>query len=159
MIEFEIVGARKVELKLEELPKRFHEALLARIVALTRQLEARVLGLVPRRTGRLASEISSTVIDQPERIRGRVFVRGATSNDFAKAGALEYGAHRTIEVRRRESLSGRLSRRESAASDRVYARHQNLAARLFMRGALDPMKAEILQELQEALAEAEREGG
>ncbi len=49
----------------------------------------------PHRTGDLAASEQSRIVETPKSVTGIV----AVTRDFGKAGALEYGSHRTIDMK------------------------------------------------------------
>jgi hypothetical protein len=148
-----ITGATEVGVKLDQLPARLRAGFLERITALTTQLHAEVVGAEPDRTGRLRNTTVMRVEDTPGRIRGRVFVDA----DFAKAGALEYGAHGTANVRAHAERLDHLWSRFIAPMTVMVAEHSrqlNIAEHRFMRGSLEELEAEITADLQEVIDEA-----
>lgn len=158
-----ITGERQVELLFEAFPDRVYADLRAEIEALTAELFALVRARTPQRTGRLASEERQSVVAGKDRITGRVDFQGP-SGDLAKAGALEYGAHRTTSVRAHsmrldhvfaERLNGPMSVLVSA-----YSRTPDIAAVEFERGALDELQPQIIERLNAVveLAAAEANG-
>src|SRR6185437_5854493 len=90
-----ITGDRKVGLRFEELTPRLHDALLVHIRRLTDELLTRVQQAEPVRTGHLKSSTVAKIYDDETKIAGRVTL----SADFAKAAALEYGAHKATRVK------------------------------------------------------------
>jgi hypothetical protein len=85
-----IEGALKLEQQFDRFPRAAHANILARFHQFMPRLAALVRSQVPRKTGKLASEVTESVKDSPDRISGRV----GFSADFAKAGAIEYRQHR-----------------------------------------------------------------
>lgn len=146
-----VTGARELALKLDALPTRLHDDLYARIGALTDELEGRVLGVVPKRTGRLESEITKFVIDKPDYISGRVRV----SAEFAKAAALEYGAHGTANIAAHQMLLTQVFGHALVAPISVlvdaYQRQMNIEARRFLRGPEEAMRGEVEEALRETV--------
>ncbi len=151
-IHFAVTGDREVALKFEEFPRQVHDRLLERIRDLTAELETNVRAAEPERTGRLRSETSSRIFDQPTRIHGQVSIAA----EFGKAGALEYGSHRKIEVRahqaRLDHVFSRLADLEVEVG--AHARLTDVAEHRFLRGPLESMTPEILASLEEALSAA-----
>lgn len=144
-----ITGDRDVELLLDALPHDIHEALKERISGITADLYARVEGAVPRKTGKLASEISSSVRDSEDRITGTVSV----SAEFAKAAALEYGSHRTVTVSPHAERLGHVWGRLASLIVEVpeFSRRTNIDPHRFLRGPKAEMEAEIAADLQAAV--------
>lgn len=147
------VDPRKITLRFDEFPQQAHKTLLARITSLTQELEARIKAAEPRLSGRLVKDTASSVRDKPERISGTVRITA----DFAKAAALEYGAHGSTAIQA-----------HSAALDHVYARmispmvvivaahtrRVSIAQHEFLRGPLGAMQSEFKKQIEDALAEA-----
>lgn len=151
-IGIEITGARQVELKFEQFPKEAHDAILQRIKSLTSRLAARIRGAVPKGpTHKLENDILVQIFDDGDRISGRVSI----SDDFAKAGALEYGAHRSTKV---DKHSMSLDHFWSQILDRpmqvvvsAYTRTPNITEHKFLRGPLATMDEEVITEIREAV--------
>lgn len=146
-----ITGARELDLKFDQFPQSAHRNLRQRIDGLTTELYARVEAAIPKRTGRLAGEVSKALRDKPERITGVISI----SAEFAKAGALEYGAHRTAPVKahamRLMHLWGRPAPSPLTVEVPAHARTPNIEAERFMRGSIEGMRAEVEAALRQAL--------
>lgn len=153
-VTFEIATERSADLRFEEFPRRAHAVLKERIEDLTSQLHSMVASAAPRRTGRLAASIESRVVDYPDRITGYV----KPSSDFAKAAALEYGSHRTVQVKAHRERLDHVYARPLASSINVtvsaHARRTNVAEHRYLRGPLDAIRPLAIAELRQALAEA-----
>lgn len=151
------VADRKVGLLFDEFPQQLRSVLLARIAGLTGQLYASVQAAAPRgATGKLSRSIAMRVENEADYIRGAVFV----SADFAKAAALEYGAHKGFTVKAHEQrLTHVFGEEISPESVEVaaYQRHANIAERRFLRGPLAAMEPEIMAALEEAVTGAVNE--
>jgi hypothetical protein len=147
------IDDRQVRARLDAMPAKAHSAILNRLTQLTAELEARVQSAEPARTGALRSETVESVRDTPERISGRVRV----AREFAKAAALEYGAHGTVSVksyqRQRNGILSRLMN-PSAGIVQAYTRTADIAERRFLRGSLESMAGEIEASLRQAIEEA-----
>lgn len=152
-----ITGDRAVQEKFDRFPQAAHKRLHDVIESFTERLVGRVRAAAPKRTGKLESEIRELISDKPERIVGLVYIRGQDRNDYAKAGALEYGAHGQAKVSAHEmrldhvfshALAGPLM-----VSVAAYSRQMNIAEHRFMRGSIDAMKGEITRALKEAVGE------
>lgn len=161
-----ITGDRRVVARFGEWPKELHDTLLARIRALTSELEARVRAKAPERTGKLKEEIVSRVFDDPEKIKGLVTLDGGlTGSEYAKAGALEYGApgrggrHKVSAYRRTitEAFGRDISPTEIDVS--AYTRIANIDAQLYLRGGLADVEADAVAQLQEAMDKSTKEFG
>jgi hypothetical protein len=152
-----ITGDREAVAHLEGLPKEIRGSLRARIQKLTDQLLSRVQALAPEKTGDLKNEIVSKVTDSPGRIKGVVtLASGLSQSEYRKAAALEYGSHKNIAVRAHSrTISQAFGRTISpvAADIRAYDRVANVDARIYLRGGLAEMEAEVVTELTEAINE------
>ena len=157
-----ISGDRALELAFDEFPQRAHSRLLTDITTFTKRLEALVRSRAPVRTGKLQSQIVSRISDREEAITGQVTIAGASgSQDFAKAGAEEWGAHNA-----RKPLRAHPMRLDHVFANRLnapitvmvaaHSRTPNIAAQRFMRGSIEEMGPEILQGLREGVIETER---
>lgn len=146
-----VTGDRDVSLKFDEFPQDLHDALLSRIGTLTDRLAGAVRSGVHARTGKLRGSISEAVYDdQPRKITGRVFV----DEDYAKAGAIEYGAHGRAKVSAHEALLGHAWGKKLSSPVEVmvsaHGRQMNVVAQRFLRGPLASLSGDIASELQDA---------
>ncbi len=91
----QITGDRQVALRFDKFPESARVNLRAAIDASTQDLWQAVQAAAPRKTGKLAASIQKRVTESKNKITGIVNVAG----DFGKAGALEYGSHRTITMK------------------------------------------------------------
>lgn len=154
-----ITGAQRVGIRFDEFPDELYAALKAEIGALTEELFARVEAATPSRTGRLRSEERMRLFADPDRISGYVDIAGDKgSQDFAKAGALEYGAHRSTNVSSHSMKldhywSHMLSAPESVLVA-AYTRTPDIQEYGFERGPLAEMAPEILERLNAVVAKA-----
>jgi hypothetical protein len=150
-----ITGDRRVVARFGEWPKDLHDLLLARIRALTSELEARVRALAPSRTEKLKDEIVSRIFDDPQKIKGLVTLEGGLPGaEYAKAAALEYGAHRAARVRKyRRTITEAFGRSISPTDIDVsaYSRIANIEARVYLRGGLADVEADAVSQLQAAI--------
>lgn len=155
----DITGARRVGLRFEQFPDELYEALREEIEALTIELLERVKAATPDRTGRLRSQERMRLFADKDRITGYVDVAGARgSQDYAKAGALEYGAHRPTKVdahnmRLDHYWATKLSAPETVLVS-AYTRTPHIEEFSFERGPLAAMAPEITERLNE-IVEAE----
>jgi hypothetical protein len=158
-----VSGEREIEIEFDHtIPDAVHRRLYGAIEEITERLYAAVEGDAPRRTGRLASEIHPFVEDDPhrQRITGGV----GMSDEYAKAGALEYGAPGS---RNRNSVEEHMRRQTVVFGHRLDAprlvlvkaltRHLNVIERRFLRSPLERMAPDIQKELQDAVNEAAEE--
>ncbi|HZP88653.1 MAG TPA: hypothetical protein VFB54_17725 [Burkholderiales bacterium] len=145
-------GDKELALRFDAFPARARDKLEARIRTLVERLEARVETAAPRRTGALASEITSRVYgNQPDRIAGYVSVYApGAPRAYGKAATLEYGSNKGRRIFARSS-SGR-----RRVVERVTKPVRIRAAR-FLRGPLEEMRPEIEAELNDALADTAAE--
>lgn len=155
-----VTGDREVALKFEQFPARAHDSLLARIRSLTSTLAARVRSAAPSKTGKLRSTIADAIYDDaPKKIVGRVFVNA----DYAKAGALEYGAHRRAKVGAHDAKLDHVWGRKLSAPTTViveaFTRRSNVVAKRFLRSSLTQMHGEIEAGLHEAVLKAAEDAG
>lgn len=152
-IDVVISGERDVAARFEALPARLHQHLVQRIGGLTARLAADARSRAPSRTGKLRSEIAEHVEETADLVRGRVTVdTGGDRNERAKAGALEYGAHRSVAVRAfaRSGHTPLGAAAEQAVA--AYTRRTNIVEERYMRSALDDLRGEAKAALEEALA-------
>jgi hypothetical protein len=149
-IRVNISGDRKVELLFEEFPDGLYADLKAEINALSMELFARVEAATPQLTGKLRSEERVRLFADPNRITGYVDIAG-TGQDFAKAGALEYGAHRATQVSahsmRLDHVFGEMLASPMTVMVDAYSRTPDIQAFAFERGPLDAMAPEIVERL------------
>lgn len=146
-----VTGDRAVELIFDQFPQELHQELFDRISGLTGDMAATVRSNVPRKTGRLASEVREFVRDTPNKITGVV----TFSAEFAKAAALEYGAHGSAKVGSHTMRLGHAWAHVFASPEVVsvpdYSRHLDLTARRFLRESEQQLEARITDELQQAV--------
>ena len=152
-IGIEISTDRRVALKFDQFPRQAHDALLASITQTTERLRAMVEGAAPKQTGKLVSEISSRVVDAPNHITGYVGIAGDGA-DYAKAAALEYGAHGTAHLREHGAKLGHLWAKLISPMQVIVSAHDrrvNIAEHDFLRGPLRAIEADALAEMKQAL--------
>jgi hypothetical protein len=144
-------GDRQAGLRFEEFPDELYEGLRLEIEALSLELFGRVEALTPSKTGQLRSQERVRQFADEKRIAGYIDIGDGTINDLKKAGALEYGAHKTGQV---ESHSRKLDhvfdRALSAPMNvivKAYPRTPNIATHAFERGPLAMMRGEIVERL------------
>lgn len=150
-IAIDVKNARAVGLKFDDLMAQTRENLLQRITALTGELESRVKSEEPVVTGQLREETLSKIYDDPNRISGRVFVSG----HFAKAAALEYGAHKTARVRPHSARLDHVFDKRIApmvVMISAHSRRLNIAERAYLRQPLASMSGEVIERLRAAVA-------
>ena len=147
-----IVGDQKVALQFDHFPEALRAELLKPIKSLTDQLYAKIRAIVPKgKTGKLASEVIEQIFNDPDQVSGRV----TFDADFAKAGALEWGAHRVTKVREHPQRLDHAWRRSLNSPLTVliaaYSRTPNIAEHRMLRGPLAAMSGEAITELQQAV--------
>lgn len=148
---------RRVAVKFDEFPHQAHDNLLEAITGMTDRLRGMVEGYVPKRTGRLASEITSRVVDAPNHITGYVGVSNGNANDFAKAAALEYGAHGTAHLREHAAKLGHLWGALIEPMQVIVAAHDrrlNIAEQDYLQGPLRMIENDALVQMRDALQAA-----
>lgn len=153
-----ISGDRQLGIRFDQFPQQAHDRLKERITQDVAELGAAIRADAPRRTGALAADVSTNVIDKTERITGLVFFK----KDFAKVSALEYGVHRPVQVAAHMARLDHVFRERLAAPLSVlieaHSRAVDLTAREFIRGPARGMAGEITQGLKDAVGEAIDQG-
>jgi hypothetical protein len=161
-VHINVTGARQTGVRFDEFPDALYEDLKGEINALSIELYARVEALTPMDTGLLRGEERLRVFADPNRITGYVDIAGARgSQDFAKAGALEYGAHRPGKVaahsmRLDHYWSLKLAEPETVLVG-AFTRTPNIGEVAFERGALATMQPEAIARLNAVVARATAE--
>lgn len=152
-----VSGDRAVEARFAKWPKEIHDTLFERIKKLTDELYGRVRALAPEKSGDLKNEIISKVFDDPEKIKGLVSLEGnLPRSEYIKAAALEYGAHRSVKVRKyQRTITEAFGRDISPTRIDVsaYSRIANIEERMYLRGGLAGVEAEAVTELTAAINE------
>lgn len=149
-----ITGDRQLAVKLDEFPKSLHDPLRQMIARAIASLAGRVRATMPVKTGRALGEVESSVADKGQKIVGYVGVSG----DFAKIGALEYGAHRATKVAAHSALLGHVWRNRLEAPLKVmvaaYTRRPNIEAYKMFRGASEGLREQITAEIEHVVNNA-----
>ena len=157
-VQTRLRGVNTTSIKFEKFPEQAREALRNYIAGAVAELESMVIGMVPRRTGKLASEIASFVDSHPDRITGRVRLLAETAAEARKAAALEYGSRgASITVKRYSRHVSMAFGHLVAPFEQIvesYTRTPNIAAGNFLRGPMEALRPGILPGMQAALAEA-----
>jgi hypothetical protein len=158
--EFTIqVDDRRLTLHLEALPRALKIALRQRIEALAATLLAQVRAAEPVRTGRLRAATHSFLTERETSIRGGVIIAARTAGEAhnVAAAALEYGVHRSVNVRahaaRLTHLFGHAATRQTVMI-RAHPRRVDIAERRFLRGPAAAIRGHAIAELQAAITEA-----
>lgn len=156
-----ITGDTAIEASFAKWPEEIRASLCKRIEALTQELYARVVASAPERTGDLKNEFMFKVYDNTDSVKGVVTLEGKLDpKEYAKAAALEYGAHRTAKVKKyRRTISEAFGRSISPMRIQVknYSRQPNIQEYAFLRGGLASMEAEAVAELNAAINEIIKE--
>lgn len=154
-----VEGDRKVALMFDKFPASMHDRLKAVIVTDVAELAAAVRSAVPKKTGKLASEVVSGVRDAKGAITGTV----TFAAEFAKAGALEYGGTgKPFKVApHRMTLDHVFATQISPEQVLVQAHTRSIhfAARRFLRGSIEARKAQIESDLLGAVDQVAKESG
>jgi hypothetical protein len=148
-----------VRAHIEQFTGKLHTGLRQSITQLTDQLLARVRAAEPYRTGRLRSETRAFVDDKADAVQGRVRVLGQGREHNAAAGALEYGAHRLVNVRaHREHLTHVFDRATDSqfVAVKAYTRRANIQAKRFVRDPAAAMRPRIEAEIERVVGESLR---
>lgn len=149
-----VKGLRELSLRFDELPRRTIASLEQRVQALTDELESRVKGMAPKKTGKLESEIVGSVKATADKVSGLVRVTG----EFPKAAALEYGVHTTRTIKSHSEKLTHLWARAVGlpmlVTEPSHTQRMDLAARRFLRVPLEMMRDEIETGLRQAVDQA-----
>ena len=162
LIVFDVTGPLKGGIRFDVFPDTLREDLLTEIESLGREAFARVAAGVPHLTGRLASQEELEIVNEPGRVAAIVDFGGdgAESNDFAKAGALEYGSTgKSHEVQPHlmtiTEAFGRLLDAPMTRITKQFSRTPDITADFFVRGAMAGMQNEIIDRLNAVVSRAE----
>jgi hypothetical protein len=151
------IDDRQVAAHLDRIPGKLRTGLKESITRLTDQLLARVKAAEPYRTGKLRQETQAFVDEHEDKITGKVRILGAGREHNVAAAALEYGAHRIVNVRaHREHLSHVFDRATDSkfVAVKAYSRRANIQAKRFLRDPAQAMRPQIQAELQRVISEA-----
>ncbi len=154
----EIQGVLKATLRFEEFPQAIRVQLLAAVKKLTAQLASKVRAKAP---GSVKGKIITQLFDDPDQVAGRITVDA----DFAKVGALEWGAP---GKRPKEWVKEHPAKLDHAWGHQLarpmtviiakHRRHLHFEARRFFRGPLAASRGEIEEVLHQAVVNAISEG-
>lgn len=155
-IHIEVTGDRQVGLRFEEFPDDLYEGLRRKVEAFSNELFARVVASTPELTGLLRSEERVRLFTDPNRITGYVDIAAVKgSQDFAKAAALEWGAHASTAVKahpmRLDHHWDQLLAEPETVLVADYNRTPDIAEHAFERGPLAEMQPEIIAGLNEVV--------
>lgn len=158
-IKIDVAGARQAGIRFDEFPDELRAELTAEVHALSIELFAAVEALTPEATGLLRSEERLRLFTDQNRITGYIDIAGAKgSQDFAKAAALEYGAHRPGKVSAHSMSLDHYWSLKLSEPERVlvaaFTRTPNIEEHAFERGPLAAMRPEIIARLNAVVARA-----
>lgn len=147
-VRINIKGERQTGLRFEEFPDALREDLREEIDSLTADLFAKIRAVAPKETGDLQSKINAKIHDHEKRIVGSIYIAGKKgSQDFAKAGALEYGAHRTTKVKEyARRPHGKVQAKFDAPAEvivRAHTRKNKQSEHAFLRGPMASARQEV----------------
>lgn len=150
-IHIDVTGVRQVGLRFEEFPDLLYDEMKAEIEALSTELLLRIEAATPSDTGLLRSQERLRIFADKDSIKGYVDVAGDKSKDFAKAGALEYSAHRSGSVKahkmRLDHLWAEKLNNPITVMVDAFPRTPNIQEFAFERGPLAAMEPEIIARL------------
>ncbi len=158
-IKIDLAGVRQVGLRFDEFPDALYADLKQEIDALSIELLARIEAATPDRTGRLRSQERLRLFTDPNRITGYIDIAGDKgSQDFAKAAALEYGAHNPTKVAAHDMKLDHFWDKKLAEPVTVlveaYNRTPDIAEFAFERGPLAAMQPEVVARLNAVVAKS-----
>jgi hypothetical protein len=158
-VHFDVTGARQVGLRFDAFPDALYDDLKGEIDALSVELLARVQASTPVKTGALRASERMRLFADKNRITGYVDIAaGKGSQAFAKAGALEYGAHRATKVSAHSmKLDHAWGYKLAAPMDvlvAAYTRTPDIEEFAFERGPLAEMQPEVIARLEAVVAKA-----
>jgi hypothetical protein len=161
-IRIDIANARQVGLRFDTFPDALYEDLKTEINALSIELYARIQAATPNRTGALRAAERLRIFADQSRITGYVDIAGAKGSQlFAKASALEYGAHRSTKVKAHSmGLDHHWSKKLDQPQEvlvKAYSRTPNIQEVAFERGPLATMQPEVAARLNAVVAKATAE--
>jgi hypothetical protein len=151
----QVAGDLKVALRFDKFPEEARAALTAPIKKATHRVAGQVRAQVPRGP---KDDLEALVIEQfyndPDQVSGRVTFRG----EYAKVGALEYGApgkqNRNFVREHSAKLDhawGRKMQSPISVTIAAHRRRLNIKARRFLRGSLASESGETLQDIRSAI--------
>lgn len=156
---FTLEGDRLLAARLEAFPADLHAALLDRIQTGMQSVRDQVEAVVPRLTGRLATEIVLRVYAETvKRVAAYISVYTpepgpAPHNEYAKAATLEYGSNKPRAVR---DLNSGVMTRLRGSHRRIKARMSkpvDIEARRYLRGPFEIGEPEIMAMINDAVAQ------
>jgi len=157
-IRIDLAGERQVGLRFEEFPDALYDALRSEIDELTNELFGRVQAATPSRTGKLRSQERARLFTDKNRITGYIDIASDVGQDFAKAAALEYGAHRRTKVAAHSMKLDHFWNQKLESPINVIAkahpRTPNIAEVAFERGPLAGMQPQVVARLNAVVERA-----
>lgn len=159
-VKIDITGDRQVGLRFDQFPDVLYDDLRVEVDSLSTELFALIEAATPSRLGTLRGQERLRLFTDKTRITGYVDVAGAPgSQDFAKAGALEYGTRgKSNKV---VSHSMRLDhfwadklKDPITVVTKAFDRTPNIEEHAFERGPLEAMAPQILSRLNAVVAAA-----
>lgn len=151
-IHIDVTGDHQVGIRFEAFPDDLYGDLRQEVDALSVELLALIEADTPTLTGLLHSEERLRLFTDPTRITGYIDIAGEKgSQDFAKAAALEYGAHAATKVGAHDMRLDHYWALRLAAPETVlveaFTRTPNIEEVAFERGPLEAMAPEIVARL------------
>ena len=146
-VRIAVAGDHRVGLRFDEFPDDLYDELREQIEALSNELFPRVQAATPSLTGMLRSQERLRIFTDKNSIKGYVDIDGGSASySYAKAGALEYGAHKQTHV-------SAYTRPLDVLVD-AYERTPNITEHSFERGPLEEMQPEIIARLNAVVERA-----
>lgn len=153
LISFNVTGDRQTGIRFDAFPNDLYDDLKKEVGALSEELFGRVEADTPFDTGLLLGAERLRLFTDPTRITGYVdiYAGKVAGGEYAKAGALEYGAHRsavvkTHKMRLDHNWSEKLARPEMVMVE-AFTRKANIQEVAFLRGPLAQMQPEVIARL------------
>jgi hypothetical protein len=146
-IGLEIIGERELALRFDKFPETARINLREAITQSTDELLAAVRNAAPKRSGKLEASIQSRVSEGQNKITGIV----AVTADFGKAGALEYGTRREINMKLTHLFSYILS------PPLEIQRGLNIQPHNFLRGPENAIAESAFDRMEQAVEQAMQE--
>jgi hypothetical protein len=152
------IDERAVIAHLEQFPAALQRALVPPITRLTGQLLAQVVAAEHSRTGKLRSDTRSFVDVKENAVLGRIRILGDGLPNL-KAAALEYGSHRSVEVKAHPMQLAHVWGRAMeprAVMVAAFRRQTNIAAERFLHDPFAGISAEATAQIEQTVTETAR---
>lgn len=149
----EVIGERRFALRFDEFPQELRAAILPVVTKYGQELYDSVVAKIPKKTGRAASLVQMTVFDNENSVKAILRFKG----DYAKVAALNYGSHKSIDVKIHASALNHVYSRiinSEGVEVQAYSRRTNIEAVKFLGSSLEEVGPEFLAALKEAIARA-----